>query len=273
MGEDQPCRHRRIAQDAGSARVLKQLIITADDFGRSPEINAAIARAWRAGFLTQASLMVNEPAVADAVALAGQCPGLCVGLHLTLCAGQATGVSALTDPWSNFTATPARAGWRYFVSPALAGPLREEIRAQFARFRALGFAATYWDGHAHLHLHPTVLRLTLPIAAESGFRFMRLVREPGPPAPLPLIFQMLSRAAIPHLAKHSIHFADHLFGLRDTGKVRTETIARYLKNLPAGVSELYFHPGAEPEEIDYAALVPLFARYGITPRTSRPFAG
>jgi len=256
----------RKTQDAKAARVLKQLILTADDFGRSPEINAAIERAHRAGFLTQASLMVNEPAVADAVAIARRNPALRVGLHLALCAGRAARVSALSDAHGQFGASPARAGWRYYLESKLAFDLRREIHAQFERFGALGFAPTYWDGHAHLHLHPTILALTVPGAAGHGFRFIRLVREPGPPALVPAIFHLLSRAALPLLEQHRIAFADRVFGLRDTGRMTTARIAALLQKLPAGVSELYFHPGAEPEEPDYAALVPRLAAQGITLR-------
>ena len=45
----------------------RRLIVNADDFGRSPAINAAVIRAHRDGILTTASLMVNEPACAEAV--------------------------------------------------------------------------------------------------------------------------------------------------------------------------------------------------------------
>jgi hopanoid biosynthesis associated protein HpnK len=243
---------------------LKQLILTADDFGRSPEINAAIERAHRAGFLTQASLMVNESAVDDAVAIARRNPALVVGLHLTLCDGRAARISPLTDASGRFTPSPANAGLRYFFSPSLAEPLRKEIRAQCERFLSLGFAPTYWDGHTHLHLHPTILRLTSPIAAQLGFRWTRLVREPGPFATLPFIFQHLSQSALPVLKTHGIKFADHVFGLRDTGHMDTTTLARLLRTLPNGISELYFHPGAEPGEIDYPSLTPLLAGQQIT---------
>ena len=243
---------------------MKHLIVTADDFGRSPEINAAIERAHRAGFVTQASLMVNEPAAEQAAEIARRNPALRVGLHLTLCAGRAAQVSALTDESGNFPASPARAGLRYAFSPALAEPLRREIGAQFARFRALGFAPTYWDGHTHLHLHPTIFRLTLPIAIGHGFRATRLVREPAPRGLVPRIFQLLSRAALPHLEKSGVQFTDRVFGLRDTGRMTTAALARLLAQLPDGTSELYFHPGAEPAEPDCAALIPLLARHGIT---------
>lgn len=242
------------SQDAIASRVLKQLILTADDFGRSPEINAAIERAHRAGFLTQASLMVNEAAVDDAVVIAHRNPGLQVGLHLTLCDGRASQVSPLSDRSGNLPATPAGAGMRYFFSPRMAAALPGEIARQFERFASLGLAPTYWDGHTHLHLHPTILRFTVPIAAAAGFRGIRLVREPGPLAVLPWIFGQLSRSAIPLLNRHAVGFADHVFGLRDTGRMTTGTLTRQITQLPAGMCEIYFHPGAEKEEIDYAAL-------------------
>lgn len=246
---------------------MKQLIVTADDFGRSPEINAAILRAHRAGFVTQASVMVNEPAADEAAEIACANPALRVGLHLTLCAGRAAEVSELTDAHGQFAPSPTWAGLRYALTPALREPLRREIRTQFTRFCELGFAPSYWDGHTHLHLHPTILRLTLPIAVAHGFRAVRLIREPGPFAVVPWIFQRLSRAAVPHLERHGLQFADRTFGLRASGRMTGAVIARHVENLPDGLSELYFHPGAEPEEADYAALVRQLAERGITPRS------
>lgn len=235
-----------VRHDAGVGDVLKQLIITGDDFGRSPAVNGAIAAFHDAGALSQASLMVAEPHAGAARDLTARRPDLCVGLHLTLCAGRATEASSLTDAAGNLPASPAWAGLRCAFDRRTRRDLEAEIRRQFERFLALGFPPAYWDGHAHLHLHPTVLRLTLPVARELGFRFMRLVREPGAPAILPWIFQKLSHAAIPALRDAGIGFADRTLGLRRTGHISPAWLESVLKNLPAGVSELYLHPGAEP---------------------------
>jgi hopanoid biosynthesis associated protein HpnK len=251
------------SQPARVSRKLKHLIVTADDFGRSPEINAAIERAHRAGFVTQASLMVNEPSAAEAAEIARRCPALRVGLHLTLCAGRAAQVSSLTDADGFFPPSPARAGLRYAFLRSLIGPLETEIRAQFARFRELGFSPAYWDGHTHLHLHPTIFRLTHPIALEHGFRAVRLVREPGSFAIVPWIFQHLSRAALPEVEKHRLRFSDSTFGLRMSGRMTTAVMREILENLPDGTSELYLHPGEEPEEADYAALQQVISRQEI----------
>ena len=256
---------------ARAARKLKQLIVTGDDFGRSHEVNEAIERCHEAGFLTQTSLMVNESHAEEAVRIAQRHPSLCVGLHLTLCDGSASTVSALTNTAGKLVPSPARAGLRYAFRPSLAKPLQQEIRAQFARFRACGLVPTYWDGHTHLHLHPTVLRLTLPVAVEHGFRATRLVRESQRGSSLlPAIFSQLSRAALPALQRDGIAFTDHVFGLRHTGKMTTRILSTYLRSLSGGLTEIYFHPGAEPEEIDGVQLRALVDECGITLRTSLP---
>ena len=66
---------------------LKALIVTADDFGIAPEVNAAVELAHTRGILTAASLMVNGAAVDDAVERARRLPSLRVGLHLVLVDG------------------------------------------------------------------------------------------------------------------------------------------------------------------------------------------
>jgi len=63
---------------------MKQLIVTADDFGAALAVNEAVERGHAEGVLTAASLMVGAPAAADAAARARRLPKLCVGLHLVL---------------------------------------------------------------------------------------------------------------------------------------------------------------------------------------------
>jgi hopanoid biosynthesis associated protein HpnK len=238
---------------------LKQLLLTGDDFGRSTAVNEAIERLHQAGLLTQASLMVNEPAAEEAVRIARRNPQLCVGLHLTLCDGRATEISAITDRAGHFVNSPTRAGLRYAFDPGAAQPLAREIAAQFARFRELGIPPSYVDGHTHLHLHPTIFRLLLPRLAAEHFGLVRLVREPGNCSPVALIFRALSAAAARPLRRLRIAAADHVFGLADTGAMTGDRLARLLRGLPEGMSEIYFHPGAEPEPIDPAPLRQLIA--------------
>jgi chitin disaccharide deacetylase len=231
------------------------IVITGDDFGISREVNDAIEAYHRAGALHQASLMVAEKHVDHAVEIARRNPKLRVGLHLTLCDGHATETSALTDDHGRFVTSPVFAGLRYACDPRLRKPLGQEIRRQIERFVALGFPPTYWDGHTHLHLHPVILRLTLPIALEFSFNFTRVVREPGPLRLIPWIFERLSAAAILTLQKSRIRFSDRVFGLRHTGNM-TEAAFREAISCAGGTTEIYFHPAAErsapsPEQLKH----------------------
>src|ERR1700726_342545 len=95
----------------------RRLIVNADDFGRSHAINLAVIRAHREGILTTASLMVNEAAAEEAVALARENPGLGVGLHLALVCGRSalppSAIPNLVNTHSQFTDNPVAAGFGY----------------------------------------------------------------------------------------------------------------------------------------------------------------
>ncbi|HWL54718.1 MAG TPA: ChbG/HpnK family deacetylase [Chthoniobacteraceae bacterium] len=250
----------------------KSLIVTGDDFGLNSQVNEAVERYHQAGLLTQASLMVHEAGVDEAIRIAGRNPGLTVGLHLTLCCGKASRASRLTCRTTpdRFLNSPARAGLAYAFDPRLKDALAEEIALQFSLFAGLGFAPVYWDGHTHLHLHPTVLALTLPVASQHGFRAVRLVREPGN-APLQIIFRLLSRAAVPKLDARGIGYVDRLYGLEATGQVTTHRFESFLAQLPDGWSEIYFHPGAEIEELDADLLTEAVALRDLRLASTREF--
>ncbi len=216
----------------------RRLLLTGDDFGRSAAVSAEIERWHRAGALTQTSLMVNEPGAEEAVTIARRNPDLRVGLHLTLCDGRDSDGRMMLR-------SPALSGLKFAFFPGARAWLRREIAAQFAKFSALGFAPNYWDGHTHLHLHPLVLALTLPVAVEHGFRFTRLVREPDGRGFLPRVFSLLSAHARPKLQTVGVSFADAVFGLSKSGRMDLDEVRRAAECARSRLTEVYFHPGAE----------------------------
>ncbi|HEX9046048.1 MAG TPA: ChbG/HpnK family deacetylase, partial [Verrucomicrobiae bacterium] len=120
----------------------RRLIVNADDFGLSASVNTAVVRAHREGILTSASLMVNEPGFAEAVALARENPKLGVGLHLTLLMGHAAlppeKIPGLVNARGEFSNSPVGVGMAYFFKRRLRAQLRAEIHAQFEKFHATG---------------------------------------------------------------------------------------------------------------------------------------
>ena len=66
---------------------MRRLIVNADDFGMTAGINRAIAEAHRAGIVTSATMMANEVAVDEAIAIASQSRSLGTGCHVVLVDG------------------------------------------------------------------------------------------------------------------------------------------------------------------------------------------
>jgi hopanoid biosynthesis associated protein HpnK len=254
-----------------SREARRRLIVNADDFGLSHSINQAVIRAHREGILTTASLMVNEAAADEAVALARQNPGLGVGLHLALVCGRSalppSAIPNLVNTQSQFSANPAVAGFRYFFSAACRAQVRDEIAAQFEKFRATGLALDHVNGHLHLHLHPTVCKIICDNAGRWGVRAMRLTRDP-----LRLnarlasgrwlyrlshaaVFGLLSARAMPVLARHNIRHTGTVFGLLQNARVDDAYVAKLLPLLSPGDSELYSHPSLDQFKHEFDALV------------------
>ena len=90
-----------------------------------------------------------------------------------------------------------------------------------------------------------MLALTLPVARAHGFRFTRLVREPGARGFLPRVFSILSAHAAPKLRAAGIDFADAVFGLQKSGRMDLDEVRRAVRHAATGTAEIYFHPGAE----------------------------
>jgi hopanoid biosynthesis associated protein HpnK len=250
---------------------VRRLIVNADDFGGSPAINQAVIQAHRDGILTTASLMVNEPGLAEAVQLARENPRLGVGLHLTLLMGHSAlppeKIPGLVTADGGFSDNPVAVGMRYFFQRGLRSQLRAEIHAQFAKFRATGLTLDHVNGHLHLHLHPVVFSILMEDAAVLGIRHLRLTRDClarsrrmgsgrwGYRLSHAVIYELLAQRARAPLRARNIRHAQITFGLLQTAQVDEEYILKLLPELPDGDSELYSHPSLGEAKHEFAALI------------------
>jgi chitin disaccharide deacetylase len=249
----------------------RRLIVNADDFGRSSSINQAVMRAHREGILTTASLMVNEPAVDEAVRLARENPKLGVGLHLALVCGAAAlprdRTPLLADGHGRFLDNPVAAGWRYFFNRDCKEQLRAEIEEQFSRFRATGLPMDHVNGHLHIHLHPVVFGILMENAERWGIRTMRLTCDRfflnarlasgqwGYRISHAVIYGILSRRARRLLMAKSIRHTNAVFGLLQNARVDSDYVEKLLPCLPPGDSELYSHPSLDQFKNEFDALI------------------
>ena len=65
----------------------RTLVVNADDFGFTHDVNSGIIEAHTRGILTATTLMANGPAFDHAVRLAREHPSLDIGCHLVLVQG------------------------------------------------------------------------------------------------------------------------------------------------------------------------------------------
>jgi chitin disaccharide deacetylase len=255
----------------GSGKSVKNLIITADDFGAAEAVNDAVEQAHKDGILTAASLMVSGAAAADAVRRAHAMPNLRVGLHLVLVDGQPilppASVPDLVDMNGNFRNEMARAGAAMFFRPGVRRQLEAEMEAQFTAFAATGLTLDHVNAHKHFHLHPTIAALIAKLGRKYGARGARVPLEPAEILVQvePVRVNAAMALTMPFARRLSRHFAragiaapDQVFGLAWSGAMRAERLAGILTHLPAGLSEIYMHPatgnypGSTPG-YDYAA--------------------
>jgi len=132
------------------AELKKVLIVNADDFGRSPEVNRGVAVAHENGLVTSASLMVMRGGADEAAAYARSHPAMSVGLHCDL------------GEWL------FRNGrWEQLVE--MPGMPSEQIRQQLRVFEQLvGRHPTHLDSHQHVHREEPVASILGEIGGELG---------------------------------------------------------------------------------------------------------
>jgi predicted glycoside hydrolase/deacetylase ChbG (UPF0249 family) len=191
----------------------RRLIVNADDFGLSWGVNEGVVEAHIRGIVTSASLMVRQPAAADAATRSLEYPELSVGLHIDL--GEWTFESGSWTP-------------RYEVAdlndPAA---LATEARCQLESFRRLvGRDPTHLDSHQHVHRSEPVRSVLIALANQ------------------------LSRP-LRHFAD-DIQYCGRFYGQTDEGKPLSDAISAdgliaVLDTLPMGLSELACHPAVKVE--------------------------
>ncbi|HSE37381.1 MAG TPA: hopanoid biosynthesis-associated protein HpnK [Blastocatellia bacterium] len=249
-----------------AALTSKQLrvIVNADDFGVSEEVNEAVIRAYKEGVLTSTSLMVTGAAFDSAVRLAKDNPGLAVGLHLVTVVGKSvlshSDIPALVDSEGNFSNNPTAAGLKYFFLPRARRQLRKELAAQFEKFRATNLTLSHIDGHLHLHVHPVIFSAALELGAKYGVGRMRVPFEERALALgfdrtnllrktiHTLLFGALARYMKKKLRDRAFTFAERVYGNLQSGGMSERYFLYVLDNLTAETSEIYFHPAVYADE-------------------------
>jgi len=243
------------------AAITKELIVSADDLGLTRGINRGIGHAHEHGIVTSASLLVNMPALEDALEMASDYPALDLGLHFNLVRG-----APISDP----SRVPSLVGHdgrflqglRPLVARLMAGLLDQadierELDAQIRKARDLGADLSHIDSEKHVHFHPAVAEAVAGGAARNGIRALRLAGGLEPwrlftdllrPVRLAgtALLMAMGREALSRI--NGLRHPAHIRGILRGGRMDLTRLKDVLRTLPEGVSELVTHPGyATPE--------------------------
>jgi hopanoid biosynthesis associated protein HpnK len=208
--------------------------------------------------------MVAGSAAGDAVERARRLPRLRVGLHVVLVDGTPAlppeKVPGLVDASGHFRTDMVRLSFDIFMRPAVRAQLRAEIEAQFRAYQATGLALDHVNAHRHFHMHPQVASAIIAIGRRYGVHALRVPYEPhavmakvepdgrGFPALVAPWTRLLADLA----RRNGLLAPDHVFGLAWSGAMSAERLRRLIPHLPAGLTEIYFHPATRDSFADSA---------------------
>ena len=193
----------------------RYLIVNADDFGQSYDINRGIIETHQRGVVTSASLMVRWPAAIEAAAYSRDHPDLSLGLHFDF------------GEWSYRHETWVPLYEVVAVDDATA--VADEVSCQLATFRGLvGQDPTHIDSHQHVHREEPVSSILVELARQLA---------------VPLRHHSLT-----------VSYCGNFYGQSGKGDPFPEAISvdgliGTLAALAPGITELGCHPG-DGDDID-----------------------
>ena len=146
---------------------MRRLIVNADDFGYTHDVNQGIVEGHHNGIVTATTLMANGNAFENAVALAQDTPTLDVGCQRGLVEG-----SSVRDPSRQLPQT-----LKQLIQALIRRdfPVYEEISAQVQKLIRAGIHPTHIDSHKHTHLLPPVLVSRGEVEGSARFDIQREV--------------------------------------------------------------------------------------------------
>jgi predicted glycoside hydrolase/deacetylase ChbG (UPF0249 family) len=199
--------------------VTRNLIVNADDFGRSHGINEGVAIAHGRGVVTSASLMVRWPAAEEAAEMASSMPRLSVGLHV--------------DLWE-WVFNDGRWEQVYVVVDEDTEAIRRESKRQLTRFRSLlGRNPSHLDSHQNAHRREPMRSVLVALARELR---------------VPL------RHCTPGIEYRGDYYGQTARGEALASALTLDALRSIVRSLAPGTSELGCHPALAVDfESSYAA--------------------
>jgi predicted glycoside hydrolase/deacetylase ChbG (UPF0249 family) len=155
-----------------------RIIINCDDLGASLDVNDRIFELMEQRRVTSATLMMNGPALEDAVQRIGRFRECSFGVHLNLTefsplTGQ-KGLAPLVDDNGDFNGTARPHPRDIPLTASIRARVHAEWCAQIERALALGVPISHIDSHHHVHTRLSLLPVLRHLRQRFGIRKVRL---------------------------------------------------------------------------------------------------
>lgn len=236
-----------------------QLIVTADDVGLHPGMNAGAVEAHQRGIVTACSVVANGVAFEDAVQRLKACPRLDVGLHLTLVEERPVEplarVGSLVDAGGKFPRNFKSFVLRYSTGRIRLSEVERELAAQIEKALAVGLRVSHLNGHQHLHVLPAVFESVLRLAELYAIPYVRTPLEIRSAASVGRVrmasMRVLNRFGLSarRMARDAGIFTNsRTIGIAEAGHLDSAALLQLIDRFE-GVTELVTHPGIGTAEI------------------------
>jgi len=237
-----------------------KLIINADDFGLTQNINEGILAAHVKGIVTSTSIVAQGEAFDNSIEIAKKNPTLDIGIHLTLVEERPLlnpeEVPTLVTSEGKFFPHAKHFFKRYLLGKISKDDVYRELDAQFNKVLNSGIKITHIDSHQHMHVLKDIFDVTLKLSLKYNIPVIRIPIEPIklymfsknlPRIALLKVLNFISNRRKNQSFYHTNYFAGFLFG----GNLNKENLLTILRTLPkSGVCEIMCHPGlADPFSI------------------------
>lgn len=220
---------------------MKQLIVTADDFGYSRKVNKAIIKCIREGIVTSTCLLANTEYFEESARLLRQSK-FDAGIHINLTEFRPlTKAKTLIEKSGNFI---HKSRW-FEGHSGKADPkeIESEIEAQIKKSISSGVEITHMNGHNHIHIFPKVIDIAVKMAKKYGIKYLRLpIEKKAKKDDFAAMIGKLSKRAEGKILKNNLKVTDAFYGIDDMHDMSLGKFSQILQSLEEGTSELMVHP-------------------------------
>lgn len=159
-----------------------KIIINADDFGHSGEVNRSVIEMHRKGIVSSTTLMANGPDFMEAAGLLSMNPELGVGVHLCLDGNyhSASDYKTLFNPLTSTFFDQQEVIKRIRQSAFDKEEIFREFKLQVEKVLDHGIKVSHLDTHHHLHLYFPILNQLIRVAQKYDIAFIRTQRIDSP---------------------------------------------------------------------------------------------